>query len=112
MAPPDGPARSWVSSASISSSRGPWPRSKLQSTDTDRHERGLMRLLIASRSVVTGLGVVALLAAGVRLASSQAPAIQTVPGMPAVVDPSNLYSETTAAKMNAAIANVPTGVYV
>ena len=54
-----------------------------------------MRLLIASRSVVTGLVVVALLAAGVRLASSQAPAIQTVPGMPAVVDPSNLYSETT-----------------
>ena len=71
-----------------------------------------MRLLIASRSVVTGLVVVALLAAGVRLASSQAPAIQTVPGMPAVVDPANLYSETTAAKMNPAIANVPTRVYV
>ena len=32
--------------------------------------------------------------------------------MPAVVDPANLYSETTAAKMNPAIANVPTRVYV
>jgi YVTN family beta-propeller protein len=71
-----------------------------------------MRLLIGSRSVVAGLVVVALFTAGVQSASSQAPAVQTVPGMPAVVDPSNLYSETTAGKMSPAIANLPPRVYV
>ena len=56
MATPDGPARSWASSASISSSRGPWPRSKPQPTDTDRHERGLMRLLIGKPQCGDGPG--------------------------------------------------------
>jgi YVTN family beta-propeller protein len=38
--------------------------------------------------------------------------IETVPGMPPVTDPSNLYSETTAAKLSPALANVPARVYV
>src|SRR5215510_971390 len=71
-----------------------------------------MRLLTGTRGVVAGLAMAALAFGGVRTASSQAPAVQTVPGMPAVVDPSNLYSETTASKMSPAIANLPPRVYV
>ena len=39
-------------------------------------------------------------------------AISTVPGMLPVPDPANLYSETTAAKMNPALANDLPRVYV
>src|SRR5262245_5795825 len=38
--------------------------------------------------------------------------VETVPGMPAVTDPANLYSETTADKLSPAVANVPARVYV
>jgi len=38
--------------------------------------------------------------------------IQTVPGMPPVVDPSNLYSETRSNNLNPAVANAPARVYV
>jgi len=38
--------------------------------------------------------------------------IETVPGMPPVTDPTNLYSETAAAKLSPALANVPARVYV
>jgi len=38
--------------------------------------------------------------------------IETVPGMPPVTDPTNLYSETTAGKLSPALANVPARVYV
>lgn len=40
------------------------------------------------------------------------PAIRTVPGMPAVVDPKNLYSETTADKMRPEVADDLPRVYV
>lgn len=39
-------------------------------------------------------------------------AVETVPGMPPVVDPANLYSETAAGKLAAAVAGVPARVYV
>ena len=46
-------------------------------------------------------------------AGSHAPvAIETVPGMPPVTDPSNLYSETGPDKLSPAVANVPARVYV
>jgi len=38
--------------------------------------------------------------------------IETVPGMPPITDPTNLYSETTAGKLSPALANVPARVYV
>ncbi len=41
-----------------------------------------------------------------------APAIATVPGMPPVPDPANLYSETTADKLSAAVAGDLPRVYV
>ena len=52
-----------------------------------------------------------LLAAVVKAQPSTA-AIVTVPGMPPVRDPGNLYSETGPGKLSPAIANVPTRVYV
>jgi YVTN family beta-propeller protein len=39
-------------------------------------------------------------------------AVQTVPGMPPVVDPNNLYSETAAGKLSPAVANALPRVYV
>ena len=39
-------------------------------------------------------------------------AIQTVPGMPAVLDAKNLYSETAAGRMSPSLANALTRVYV
>jgi len=38
--------------------------------------------------------------------------IETVPGMPPVTHPANLYSETAADKLSPALANVPARVYV
>jgi len=54
-----------------------------------------------------------LLAAGTPWAQTAAPAaVTTVPGMPPVADPTNLYSETTAAKLSAAVAGDLPRVYV
>ena len=39
-------------------------------------------------------------------------AIETVPGMPPVTDPANLYSETTADKLSPAVAKALPRVYV
>ncbi|MGQ0522032.1 MAG: YVTN family beta-propeller repeat protein [Betaproteobacteria bacterium] len=44
--------------------------------------------------------------------AQSAPAIQTVPGMPPVVDPSNLYSETAAGKVRPDVAKALPRVYV
>jgi YVTN family beta-propeller protein len=44
--------------------------------------------------------------------AQSAPAIQTVPGMPPVVDPSNLYSETAAGKLRPDVAKALPRVYV
>jgi YVTN family beta-propeller protein len=44
--------------------------------------------------------------------AQSAPAIQTVPGMPPVVDPSNLYSETAAGKLRPDVAEALPRVYV
>jgi YVTN family beta-propeller protein len=45
-------------------------------------------------------------------AAGSAAAIETVPGMPPVVDPANLYSETTADKLSPAVAKALPRVYV
>jgi YVTN family beta-propeller protein len=46
------------------------------------------------------------------LAADPARVIQTVPGMPPVIDPNNLYSETRAGKLSPAVANHLSRVYV
>src|SRR6266550_1971149 len=45
-------------------------------------------------------------------ALSQTPAIQVLPGMPPVIDPHNLYSESTSGKLSAAVAGALPRVYV
>ena len=64
-----------------------------------------------TRPVVVGL-VALVLCAVVRHPASAASPIQTVPGMPPVVDAANLYSETTADKLSPATATAPARVYV
>lgn len=54
----------------------------------------------------------ALLAAMTLAAAAQPIAIQTVPGMPPVPDPANLYSETAAGKLSPTVANHLPRVYV
>src|SRR5438552_1785070 len=49
---------------------------------------------------------------GDAVAQPPARAVETVPGMPPVVDPSNLYSETRADKVSAVAAPAPPRVYV
>src|SRR5450755_1465386 len=60
------------------------------------------------------LPLLAVLLLGVSLqgAASQTPAIQTVPGMPPVVDARNVYSEAGAGKISAATAGALARVYV
>ncbi len=53
--------------------------------------------------VVLGLSVVAV---------GTSAAVETVPGMPPVIDPGNLYSETTAEKLSPAVAKALPRVYV
>jgi YVTN family beta-propeller protein len=53
-----------------------------------------------------------LLGASLQGAASQTPAIQTVPGMPPVVDARNVYSEAGAGKISAATAGALSRVYV
>jgi YVTN family beta-propeller protein len=63
-------------------------------------------LCTAAALAVTGAGTIAL------SQPAAAPAIVTVPGMPPVTDPLNLYSEATAGKMSAAVAGDLPRVYV
>src|SRR5437899_1975864 len=49
---------------------------------------------------------------GDAVAQPPARAVETVPGMPPVMDPSNLYSETRADKVSAVAAPAPPRVYV
>jgi YVTN family beta-propeller protein len=55
---------------------------------------------------------VLLLGGSLQGAAAQAPAIQTVPGMPPVVDARNVYSEAGAGKISAATAGALSRVYV
>jgi YVTN family beta-propeller protein len=62
-----------------------------------------------------GLGVGALVWAQAQAGPPRpdaAPAVATVPGMPPVVDPANLYSETAASKLGTAVAGDLPRVYV
>jgi len=60
-------------------------------------------------AVLATLAMILTLAAG----SAQAAAgIETVPDMPPVTNPTNLYSETGSDKLSPAVANVPPRVYV
>ena len=68
----------------------------------------------AVRVITIAISVIAVAPAGAQVAPTPAPtsAIQTVPGMPAVVDAKNLYSETAAGKLSPSIASALPRVYV
>jgi YVTN family beta-propeller protein len=63
------------------------------------------------RAAVVGTGIGFILAAGFAAAQS-ARVIETVPGMPPVVDPANLYSETAADKLRPEVAGDLPRIYV
>jgi len=63
------------------------------------------------KSLAAALAGVALMGAAAAPGSQPRP-IETVPGMPAVVDPSNLYSETRPDKLSSAVAQALPRVYV
>ena len=59
-----------------------------------------------------GLGVIVAAWAGATGAQQPARTIETLPGMPPVVDPANLYSETRADKVRPDVAAAPARIYV
>ncbi len=59
-----------------------------------------------------GLGVIVAAWAGAAGAQQPARTIETLPGMPPVVDPTNLYSETRADKVRPDVAAAPARIYV
>jgi len=66
-------------------------------------------------ALLAATGLVLDLASSAQIPSppgAAAPTVTTVPGMPDVPDPGNLYSETAANKMSAAVAADPPRVYV
>ena len=66
---------------------------------------------LARASLALSLGAFLITGAAAQPASP-APGITTVPGMPPVVDPSDLYSETTASKMSTTVRDALPRVYV
>jgi len=73
------------------------------------------RPLLTSVAIAAALAVASWLALHHRAATAQpstAPALQPVPGMPPVIDPHNLYSETAAGKFSPAVAGALERVYV
>jgi YVTN family beta-propeller protein len=65
-----------------------------------------------ARFVVAGLTLLLSCPAAPRPAGAAGTAVATPPGVPPVVDPGNLYSETTAGKLSPAVAGHPSRVYV
>src|SRR5437867_12499598 len=63
------------------------------------------------RLLVASLVIAVAFCAG-RADSQGTTGILTVPGMPPVVDPRNLYSETRSNSLSPAVANAPARVYV
>ena len=72
-----------------------------------------LRSTFRLRSVTATLALFLTLCAGGHCAGPHAVAgVSTVPGMPPVTDPTNLYSETRSDKLSPAVAQVPSRVYV
>jgi len=74
--------------------------------------RAKWRVLSSDGHVTEGVVAFAVREAGATTAQPGRRAVETVPGMPPVVDPANLYSETGAAKLSAAVADTLPRVYV
>jgi YVTN family beta-propeller protein len=73
--------------------------------------RALRRAVIRA-GLMLGLAVTAGLSVWPAAAQQKAPSIETIPGMPPVVDGNNLYSETRSDKLSPAVAKALPRVYV
>ena len=62
--------------------------------------------------LLIGLGLAPYSLAADTPGNAKTPSVQTVPGMPAVIDPSNLYSETRPDKLSPAVAKHLPRIYV
>lgn len=76
-------------------------------------ENQMKRSRLGARAVAAlGTTCLALLTAGAVSAQQAGQMIETVPGMPPVVDSANLYSETAAGKVRPDVAAAPARIYV
>ncbi|HYY26060.1 MAG TPA: YncE family protein [Candidatus Udaeobacter sp.] len=71
-----------------------------------------LMVLIAAIGIAAVLNLIFPAHAAEKSANLMPPKIQTVPGMPPVVDPTNLYSETRPEKLSATVAKHLSRVYV
>ena len=76
----------------------------------NRPNRRYRSALVVNAAVVLGLSV-SMMATHAPVASA-APAVETVPGMPPVTDPTDLYSEAAAGRLSPATAGALARVYV
>jgi YVTN family beta-propeller protein len=76
------------------------------------HYQRLYRSLIAALAVTCFANSISLTSAAEQAGNSPARTVQTVPGMPPVVDPSNLYSETRSDKLSSIVKKHLPRVYV
>ena len=76
------------------------------------HYQRLYRSLVAALAVTCFPNSISLTSAAEQAGNSPARTVQTVPGMPPVVDPSNLYSETRSEKLSPVVAKHLSRVYV
>src|SRR5262249_15037754 len=66
------------------------------------------RFLVSSFTII----VAALAVCSYSLPTRAATSVEPVPGMPPVIDSTNLYSETRSDKLSPSISNIPSRVYV
>ena len=72
-----------------------------------------MKLQSWTRSLIgTSIGIVLAILAGWNVNAAEQSSIETIPGMPPVVDPRNLYSETRANKLSPVVTKHLSRVYV
>jgi YVTN family beta-propeller protein len=80
-------------------------------TVTNLHQRRYRNLVVALATAVVTASI-PLARAAEQAGSSAARTVQTLPGMPPVVDPNNLYSETRSDKLSSIVAKHLPRVYV
>jgi YVTN family beta-propeller protein len=71
-----------------------------------------MKQHISASVRLAPLGLAAALGLALAGGAAAQPAIETVPGMPPVIDPANLYSETAAGKLSPAVDGALARIYV
>ena len=100
------------------SGRGTGRQPTARDARRDRHARGCLRLLVAASVAVLaacgggGGSTSTRTSTSTATTTTKAAGVQTVPGMPPVVDPSNLYSQAGFNMLSPAVAGALPRVYV